>query len=73
MKLNTDKCYFLISGPKYEQMRTEIRQKDKIWESSDNSILDVTTDYKPNFDSHIAHFLFESQSKGYVHSSIQPN
>lgn len=54
---NTNKCYLLISGQKYEQRRTEIR------EGSDDNILGVTTDYKPNFDGHIAHFYLKANQK----------
>ena len=43
MKLNTDKCYLLVSGTKYEHGWETIGD-DKIWESNEVKLLGVEID-----------------------------
>ena len=45
MKLNTDKCHFLVSGIKYERNRAKI-EDDKIWESNEFKLLGVAINNK---------------------------
>ena len=53
MKLNTDKCHFLISGSRYEQMKAELVE-DKIWEGSY---------VKFNFDGYISSIFLKANQK----------
>ena len=59
MKLNTDKCYLLVSGRKYEYSCAKI-VNDKIWESNKVKLLGVTINNKLKFDSHIANICFKA-------------
>ena len=43
MKLNADKCHFLLSGYKHEMMLTKIGQS-KTWESEKQKLLGVIID-----------------------------
>ena len=62
MKLNTDKCYFSISGSKYQQIWADI-VKGKTWESSYEKILGVTIDEKLNFDCHMPGICLKANQK----------
>ena len=53
MKLNTDKCHFLISGSRYGQMKAELVE-DKIWEGSY---------VKFNFDGYISSIFLKANQK----------
>ena len=50
MKLNQDKCHFLVSGHKHEHLWVNIG-KSKIWESKSERILGVTVDQNLKFSS----------------------
>ena len=49
MKLNTDKCYLLVSGHKYENCWVRIRS-NVIWENSQVKLLGVIIDNQLKFD-----------------------
>ena len=51
MKLNVDKCHFLLSGYKHE-MFVRIGQS-RIWESEKQKLLGVTIDKHLKFEEHI--------------------
>ena len=52
MKLNQDKCHFLLSGHKHEVMFAKIGQS-KIWESRTQKLLGIIIDRKLKFDEYI--------------------
>ena len=52
MKLNEDKCHFLISGKKIEHLWINVRFT-KIWESSSEKILGIEIDNSLKFDKHV--------------------
>ena len=52
MKLNEDKCHFLLSGYKHEMMSAKIGQS-RIWEGEKQKLLGVTIDKYLKFDEHI--------------------
>ena len=62
MKLNADKCHFLVSGTKYEHSWAKIGD-DKIWESNEVNLLGVAIDNKLKLDSHIANICFKANQK----------
>ena len=49
MKTNTDKCHFIISGNKSEQMWAKL-DKDIVWQSNDAKRLGITLDKNLKFD-----------------------
>ena len=59
MKLNTDKCHFLVSERKYEYNWAKIVD-DKIWESNEVKLFGATIDNKLKFDYHIADICFKN-------------
>ena len=52
MKLNEDKCHFLISGNIHEYLFTMVG-REMIWESSEEKLLGVTIDKNLNFNPHL--------------------
>ena len=52
MKLNEDKCHFLLPGYKHEKMFAKIGQS-RIWESEKQKLLGVTIDKHLKFEKHI--------------------
>ena len=52
MKLNEDKCHFLLSGYKHEMMFAKIGQS-RIWESEKQKLLGVTIDKHLKFEEYI--------------------
>ena len=62
MKLNNDKCHLLVSGTKYEHNWAKIGN-DKIWESNEVKLLDVTIDNKLKLNTHIANICFKANQK----------
>ena len=52
MKLNEDKCHFIISGYKHEIMFANIGES-RIWEKGQQKFLGVTIDKNPKFQNHI--------------------
>ena len=62
MKLNEQKCHFLLSGHKYEHLYATIGNT-KIWESSSEKILGVTLDRDLKFKEHIENILSKAGSK----------
>ena len=52
MKLNQDKCHFLISGNVTEHLWA-IVDDELIWESAEEKLLEVTIDKNLNFNSHL--------------------
>ena len=59
MKLNTDKCHFLLVGTKYEHSWAKIGD-GKTWGSNVVKLLDVTVDNKLKSDIYIASILLQS-------------
>ena len=53
MKLNQDKCHFLISGNKNEHLFVKVGD-ELIWESEAEKLLGVTIDKNLNFDKHLS-------------------
>ena len=49
MKTNTDKCHFIISGNKNEQMWAKL-DRDIVWESNDAKRLGIILDKNLKFD-----------------------
>ena len=52
MKLNEDKCHFIISGYKHEIMFANIGES-RIWEKGQQKLLGVTIDKNLKFKEHI--------------------
>ena len=52
MKLNEDKCHFLISGIMNEHLFAKVGD-ELIWESAEEKLLGVTIDKNLNFNSHL--------------------
>ena len=53
MKLNKDKCHFLVSGNTNEQLFAKVGD-ELIWESSKEVLLGVTIDKNLNFNAHLS-------------------
>ena len=62
MKLNTDKCYLIISGTKHEHVWIKLG-KDKIWDSSNVKLLVVEIDNGLKFDEHIFNICLKANRK----------
>ena len=62
MKLNTDKCYLIVSGCKNEQVWANIG-KDLIWESNDIKLLGITIDRNLKFDKHVLKLCSKANQK----------
>ena len=52
MKLNTEKCHFLVSGHKYEQVWSDIGE-DIIWENSNTEFLGVVIENQLKSDRYV--------------------
>ena len=59
MKLNTDKCYLLISGNKNEHIWAKL-DEDIVWESNYVELLGVTID---RFDKHVSNICLKANRK----------
>ena len=53
MKLNKDKCHFLVSGITHEHLFAKVGD-ELIWESADEKLLGVTIDKNLNFNAHLS-------------------
>ena len=53
MKLNEDKCHFLISGNVNEHLFAKVGNK-LVWESAEEKLLGVTIDKNLNFNTHLS-------------------
>ena len=62
MKLNEEKCHFLLAGHKYEHLYVTIGGT-KIWESDSEKILGIKIDRKLKFKEHIECILSKAGSK----------
>ena len=69
MKLNTDKCYLIVSGYKNEQVWTNIG-KDLIWESNDIKLLGIAVDRNLKFDKHVLKLYSKANQKLSARSRI---
>ena len=69
MKLNQDKCHFLISGNINELLFAKVGE-ELIWESSEEKLLGVTIDKNLNFNSHLSILCKKSWTKS---NSISKN
>ena len=56
MKLNHDKCHFLISGNIKEHLWAKVGN-ELIWESAEEKLLGVMIDKNLNFNSHLAKYV----------------
>ena len=52
MKLNQDKCHFLLSGCKHEMIWSDIGQT-KIWEGIKQKLLGIIVDRNSRFDEYV--------------------
>ena len=52
MKLNEDKCHFLVAGHRYESLWAKIGET-RIWESKNGKSLGLTIDRNLNFDDYV--------------------
>ena len=62
MKLNTDKCYLIVSGYKHEQVWNQLGGV-KIWEYVDVKLLGVTIDWELKFDKHVSKVCSKASRK----------
>ena len=62
MKLNEEKCHFLLSGHKYEHLYVTVGDA-KIWESYSKNILGITIDREFKFIEYIEKVLSKAGSK----------
>ena len=62
MKLNGDKCHFLIAGNKHEHLWLNFGES-QIWETQSEKILGVTIDNKLKFEEHIKSILASAGKK----------
>ena len=62
MKMNEDKCHFLIAGNKYEHLWARVGHS-QIWESESEKILGVTIDRNLKFEEHVKHILVSAGKK----------
>lgn len=60
MKLNAGKSHLIISGYKHEQISANIR---KDWESSNDKLLEVTSDEDLKFDKHVLRLSTKTNQK----------
>ena len=61
MKLNPNKCHFLMSGPK-EHMWIKVGEQI-IWESQEEKLLGITIDKKLKFDKHLSIICKKASAK----------
>ena len=62
MKLNTDKCHFLISGNENEYIWAKLDQ-DIVWENNNVEFLGVTIDNNIRFDKHVSNISLKANRK----------
>ena len=62
MKVTTDKCPLFISGDRFEQMWSRIRD-DMIWENITVKLLGITIDNELKFDEHITIISIKANRK----------
>ena len=62
MKLNKEKCNFLISGHKYENLWINVGGA-KIWESNSVTLLGVHVDSSLKFNKHVTELCKKADSK----------
>ena len=59
MKLNSDKCNFIVAGNKHEHLWVNV-DDSKIWETASEKILGVTIDCNLKFEEHVESILASS-------------
>ena len=62
MKLNKEKCHFLIAGHKHELLWVNVGEY-QIWESKSENIFGVNVDSKLKFYTHVEYLLKTAGSK----------
>ena len=62
MKLNTDKCHFLVSGNKNGQMWAKL-DRDIVQESNDVKLLRIKLINKLKFDKHVSNIFSKANRK----------
>ena len=70
MKLNQDKCHFLLSGHKHEVMLAKIGHSN-IWESCAQKLLEITIDRNLKFDEYILTQCKKAERKIKVFASVR--
>ena len=61
MKLNEDKCHFILSGYKHEIIFADIGES-RIWEKGQQKLLGVTIDKNLKFKEHILKNIFKEHN-----------
>ena len=62
MKLNSDKCHFLIAANTHEHLWLKVGES-KIWESSEEKLLGVIIDKDLNFNTHLSNLCRKAGQK----------
>ena len=62
MKVNTEKCHFLVSGQKHEHLWTKVGE-NIIWEKNEVKLLGLTIDNDLKFDTHISKICSKANQK----------
>ena len=62
MKLNTNKCHFLVTGNKNGQIWTKL-DRDTVWESNNVELLGITLNNKLKFDKHVSNNCSKANRK----------
>ena len=62
MKLNEDKCHFLVSGNIHEHLWIKVGS-ELIWESSEEKLLGMIIDKNLNFDTHLRKLCKKASGK----------
>ena len=62
MKLNQDKCHFLLAGFKYEHIFAKVGSI-KIWESQREKLLGVHIDNSLSFNYHVSNLCKRANQK----------
>ena len=62
MKLNEDKCHFLVAGNRHECLWAKVGE-ERIWESSHEKLLGLVIDKKLNFNKHLETICKKTSAK----------
>ena len=62
MKLNSDKCHFIVAGNKHEHLWVNVGDC-KIWETASEKILGLTIDCNLKFEEHVESILASAGKK----------
>ena len=62
MKLNSDKCHFIVAGNRHEHLWVNVGNS-KIWETAPEKILGVTIDFNLKFEEYVLNILASAGKK----------